>query len=58
MIEANREDKVVLKRVLYIYYPLCFYKDKKNKVQALVNFSSKVNAITLAYILELDLKIR
>ena len=32
MIEADKEDKIILERVSCVYYPLCFRKDKKNKV--------------------------
>lgn len=52
---ASRENEIVLKKILYIYYLLYFCKDKKNKVQALINFASKVNVIILAYGLKLDL---
>ena len=41
-----------------IYYPLHFRKDKKNEVWALINFGSKVNAMTPAYVLKLGLKVR
>ena len=57
MIESSKKDEVVLKRVLYIHYPLRFRKDKKNKVQALINSGNEVNAITPAYALKLGLKI-
>lgn len=57
MTKASNEDNIILARILYIYYPLCFRKDKKNKMQALIDFSNKVNTITLAYALKLGLKI-
>ena len=38
-----------------IYYLIWF---KKNKVQALINFGSKVNVMTPAYLLKLGLKVR
>lgn len=57
MTEANKKDKVILKRILYIHYPLRFYKDKENKVQALINLSSKLNSMTPAYRSKLGLKI-
>lgn len=37
-----------------IYYPACF---KNNKIQALINSSSEVNAMTLTYTAKLDLKV-
>lgn len=55
--KANKEDNIALTRILYIHYLLYFYKDKKNKVQALIDSSNKVSIITLAYALKLDLKI-
>lgn len=42
--------------VLCIYYPLCFWKNIA-RVKALIDSSSKVNAITLGYFLKLGLKI-
>lgn len=57
VIEANKEDDVALARILYIYYALCICKNKKNKVQALINFSNKVNVMIPANASKLDLKI-
>ena len=58
MAGANIEDTLLtVNWVLYIYYPLRFRKDKKNEVQALINSSSKVNIMMLAYALKLGLKI-
>ena len=48
-----REEALVLKYIPYIYYPIRF---KKNKVQALFNSSSEVNAMTLPYISKLGLR--
>lgn len=42
----------LLDRILYIYYLVWF----KKKIQALINLSSKINIITLVYILKLGLK--
>lgn len=56
--KANKKNNVVLVRIPYIYYPLRFCKAKKNKVLALINSNSKVNAMTLAYTLKLGLKVR
>lgn len=58
VIEASKEDdNIILDKILYIYYPLRFYKDKKNKIQALINFSSKINIMILVYASKLDHKI-
>lgn len=54
MIKAYKEDKIKLARVLYIYYPIWF---KKNKIWTLINSGSKVNTITFAYTAQLGLKI-
>lgn len=51
----NKEDEVALAWVLYMYYPLHFWKNNKNKVQALINFGNKVNAMTPAIILKIGL---
>lgn len=55
--ETNKEDEIVLKKIPYIHYLLCFCKDKKNKMQALNNSVSETNAMILAYILELGFKV-
>lgn len=46
--------KMTLDWVPYIYYFICF---KKNKVKALINSSNEINVITLTYIVKLGLKI-
>lgn len=53
MTKTSKKDKVVLKRVLYIYYLLYFQKNTI-EIKALLDFGNKVNAITPAYILKLD----
>ena len=53
--EASKKDVVALDQIFCICYLILF---KKNKVQTLINFDSKVNAITSRYALKLDLKIR
>lgn len=58
MTKASKEDTVVLEKVLCIYYPLFFCKDKKNKLRTLINLGSKVNAMTLMDALKLGFKIR
>ena len=45
--------KVALDRVLCIYYLEQFRKDKGAIIQALINSSSKVKTMTLAYIKQL-----
>lgn len=55
--ETSKKDKVVLKKVPYIYYLLYFRKDKKIEMQALINSNSKINAIKPAYTLKLGLKV-
>ena len=54
MTEASKEDRA-LDQVPCIHYPVQF---KMNKVRALINSSSEVNAITLGYTLKLGLKAR
>lgn len=54
--EAIRENKVILKKISYIYYQLRFRKDTL-EVKALLNFNSKVNAITPAYATKLGSKV-
>lgn len=57
MTEDSKEDEVVQKRVPYIHYPLRFQKDT-NKVQALIDSGSKINAMTPAYASKLGLQVR
>lgn len=49
------KEEVVLAKVPYIYYPLYFKKNNQNKVQALINFNSEINPITLLYAFKLGL---
>lgn len=56
MIVVSKEADSLLKYVLCIYYLLYFKKDKGN-VEALINFSSEVNAIALTYAIKLGFKI-
>lgn len=51
---SKKNNDVILDQVLYIYYLIQF---KKNKVQSLIDSSSKDNLMTLAYTLKLGLKI-
>lgn len=55
MIKTDNKN-IVLKQLPCIYYLLRFYKNQKSDVQALIDFSSKVNAITLAYALKLGFR--
>lgn len=55
MIKASKKD-VVLDRILYIYYLVCFQKDQ-DKVLALISSRSEVNAMTPTYISKLGLKV-
>ena len=54
--KVNNEDVIILDWVSYICY-LIWFKKSKVQVQALLDFGSEVNAITLEYILKLGLKI-
>ena len=47
---SKKAPKVVFDRVLYIYYPVQFRKDKEGAtIQALIDFGSEINAMTPAY---------
>lgn len=46
---AEKEDMIILDRMLYIHYPVQFGKRGKKVIKALINFDSKVNAITPDY---------
>ena len=55
----KRTQKVrILDRVSCICYLMQLQKNKKKYILALLNFKSEVNAMTLAYIAQLDLKIQ
>ena len=55
-------EKVVLKRVPYIHYPVQFQEDQRQggqkQVRALLNSGSKVNAMSPSYAKKLGLKSR
>lgn len=53
---AEREDETLVK-ILFIYYPIWFKKDKNN-IKVLLDSNSELNTITLAYTSKLDLYIR
>ena len=48
----------VLDQVPYIYCLVQFHKDNGKDILALLDFGSKVNAMTLAYMAQLGLKVR
>lgn len=50
LIEATKEDNIVLEKISYIHYPIWF---KIDKVRALINSGNKVNIMTPAYALKL-----
>ena len=52
-----KNNPLTLDWVLHIHYPIWF-KKSKIQVQALIDFSSKVNTMTLGYASKLDLKVR
>lgn len=58
MIEARKEadSAFLLKHIPCIHYPV-YFKKNQTKVQALLNFDNKVNAITPAYMAKLSLKV-
>lgn len=57
VIASNMEDTLwLLKRVLYIHYPLCFQKDLY-EITALIALDSEVYTMTPTYIAKLDLKV-
>ena len=53
--QTNKE--VTLKRVPYIYYPLCFRKDTIG-VRALVDSGNEINTMTPTYVAKLGLQVR
>lgn len=46
VIKANKKDNIILKKVLYIKYPIKF---KKNKFNVLIDCSGKINIIISAF---------
>ena len=53
--DASKKDpEVILNWIPYIYYPIQFHKNKET-IWALIDSSSKVNAMTLAYAKKLGL---
>ncbi len=52
---TEASDKGAFQHVLCIWYLVQFQKNYANKVQALINFNSKINMIPLAYRAELGL---
>ena len=57
--KASKEaQEAILDRVPYIYYPVQFQKDKGATICALIDLSSKINAMTLTYAKQLGLQVR
>lgn len=56
MTEANKENEVLLKKILCIYYPLYFQKNIV-VIKTLLDSNSKINAIMLAYASKLGLQV-
>ena len=52
--ETSQENVVALDQIFYIHYSIKF---NKNKAQALINSSNKINAMTLKSVLKPALKI-
>ena len=50
--------KMALQRILYIWYLVQFQQSQANKVWALINFDSEVNAMTRTYTAKLGLTTR
>ena len=48
----------VLDQVPCIYYPMQFWKNQGKEILALLNFGSEVNAMTLAYTAQLEIKVQ
>ena len=48
----------ILDQVSFIHYLVQFQKDRDKDVLALFDFKSKVNAMTPAYVAQLDLKVQ
>ena len=60
MTGTNNEAQVVivLDKLFYICYPMQFQKDKDKDVLALLNSENEVNAMTLAYMAQVGLKVQ
>lgn len=56
VIQATQ--KVVLDWIPYIHYPVQFQKDKEATIQALIDSGSKINAMTLVYAKQVDLRVQ
>lgn len=54
--EASNKNDITLARILYIHYLLYFQKNT-NKLQALLNFGSKVNTMMPVYISKLGFRV-
>lgn len=58
MTDTKRGNVIDLEKLPYIYYPVQFWKRRKEVFRALIESSSDVNAITLVYAKQLGLQIR
>ena len=59
MTGAKKDQKIrVLDQISFICYQVQFRKDKVKDVLTVLNFGSKINAITLIYIDQLGLKMQ
>ena len=60
MTETSRKAQEVriLDKILCIYYLIQFQRNKGKDILALLNFGSKVNAMTPSYIAQLDIKVQ
>ena len=54
--ETNKKDYISWKRMLYIYYLFCFWKNTIG-VKVLINSDSEVNAMTPAYVSKLGFNV-
>lgn len=57
ILVTKNNQKVILERVFYIWYLVQFQKDKDN-IKALLDLSSKINAMNLLYTKKLGFQIR
>lgn len=55
--KVNKIEEVALAKAPYIHYLFHFQKNNKNKIQALIDFGSKINVLTPVYISKLGLRV-
>lgn len=56
LVIKTSKKNVILKKILYIYYPLCFQKNIID-IKLLIDSGNKVNDIILGFALKLDFKV-